>query len=129
MSAKAGSGSSTTANDPVRRHPIASPTSRGGRRTRPSLLEREPALSGKLRFATDELLSGSTIASRPPKKESTFASVEQEREALARRIFAGPSEVSPAGSPKDLFSVRLTTETTASLAALLERAGGPLQTP
>jgi hypothetical protein len=89
------------------------------------LLERDPALSGKLHFATNELLFRINDRLAAPAVDATFASVKQELEALARQLFAAPFEVARVGAPKDLFSVRLTTPAASPLATLLERAGGP----
>jgi hypothetical protein len=89
-----------------------------------SLLEQAPALAGKLRFATNELLF--RINDRlSPNTEATLAAVRPELEALATRVFQGPFELARTGSARDLFSVRLTSASSAPLSALLERAGGP----
>jgi hypothetical protein len=90
-----------------------------------ALLEREPALSGKLRFATNELLFRINDRLAAPSTDATFASVRPELEALARRIFEGPVELTRIGGPKALFSVRVTSSASPPLATLLERAGGP----
>jgi hypothetical protein len=89
-----------------------------------SLLERDPALAGKLRFATGELLF--RINDRlSPSSDATFAAVRRELEAFAKQLFEGPFELTRTGGPKDLFAVRLTSATVAPLATLLARAGGP----
>jgi hypothetical protein len=90
-----------------------------------ALLEREPSLGGKLRFATDELLFRINDRLAGPNSDETFAAVRGELEALAGRIFGGPFELARVGGPKDLLAVRLRSSTGASLATLLERAGGP----
>jgi hypothetical protein len=90
-----------------------------------TLLEREPALSGKLRFATNELLFRINDRLAAPSTDATFASVRPELEALARQIFAGPVELTRVGDSKALFAVRMTASASAPLATLLERAGGP----
>lgn len=89
------------------------------------LLERDPSLAGKLRFATNELLFRINDRLAAPSSDATLADVRPELEALGRRIFAGPFELARIGGPRDLFSVRLTSATSAPLAMLLERAGGP----
>jgi hypothetical protein len=89
------------------------------------LLEHDPVLSGKLRFATNELLFRINDRLAAPSSDATFASVKPELEALAHRIFAGPFELRRTGGPKDLFSVRMISPSSASLATLLDRAGGP----
>jgi hypothetical protein len=90
-----------------------------------ALLEREPALSGKLRFATNELLFRINDRLAAPNSEATFASVRPELEAFARQIFGGPIELTRVGGSKALFAVRVTASESPSLATLLERAGGP----
>jgi hypothetical protein len=90
-----------------------------------SLLERDPALSGKLRFATNELLFRINDRLAAPNTDATFASVRPELEALARQIFGGPIELTRVGGSKSLFAVRVTASASPPLATLLERAGGP----
>jgi hypothetical protein len=90
-----------------------------------ALLEGDPAFSGKLRFATNELAFRINDRLAAPNSDATFATVKPELEALASRIFAGPFELARTGGSKDLFSVRLTSPDSAPLTALLERAGGP----
>jgi hypothetical protein len=89
-----------------------------------SLLEQDPSLGGKLRFATNELLFriNDRLASNT---DATFASIRPELEALGKRVFPGPFELARTGTARDLFSVRMISATGAPLSALLERAGGP----
>jgi hypothetical protein len=90
------------------------------------LLESEPALAGKLRFATGELLFRINDRLLAPNGDAaTFGSVREELEGLARRLFEGPFELTPMGGPRDLFAVRMTSPKVASLSTLLERVGGP----
>lgn len=89
------------------------------------LLENEPALAGKVRFSTGELLFRINDRLLAPNGEATFASLRPELEELGRRIFAGPFELTRAGGPKDLFAVRMTSPKLDPLATLLERVGGP----
>jgi hypothetical protein len=91
------------------------------------LLEREPALGGKVRFATNELLFRVNDRLVAPNDDATFAALKPELEAFAGKIFAGPVELAREGGPKDLFAVRLTAPAapSVSLTTLLERAGGP----
>jgi hypothetical protein len=89
------------------------------------LLQREPGLAGKLRFSTNELLFRINDRLLGPSEPSTLASVEPELEALARRLFAAPFELTRVGGPRDLFAVRLTSHESAPLSTLLARAGGP----
>jgi hypothetical protein len=90
-----------------------------------ALLEGDPTLAGKLRFATGELLFRVNDRLGAPSSDATFVAVRPELEELGRRIFAGPFELTRAGGPKDLFAVRMTSHALAPLATLLERVGGP----
>jgi hypothetical protein len=90
-----------------------------------SLLEREPTLEGKVRFATNELLFRVNDRLLAQNDEATFAALSPELEAFGRKVFGGSCDLARVGGPKDLFAVRLTTATSAPLATLLERAGGP----
>jgi hypothetical protein len=90
-----------------------------------SLLEREPELSGALRFATNELLFRINDRLAAPNTDATFVSVKPELEELANQVFGGGFELARAGGPKDLFAVRITSAVSVPIATLLERAGGP----
>jgi hypothetical protein len=90
-----------------------------------TLLEGEPTLGGRLRFATNELLLRVNDRLAAPNDARTFAALSPELEAFARRLFPGPVDLKRAGGPKDLFAVRITAATSAPLARLLENAGGP----
>jgi hypothetical protein len=89
-----------------------------------SLLERDPALAGKLRFGTGELLFRINDR-RVPNDDATFAAVRPELEALAKRLFEASFDLARVGGPKELFAVRLTSTASPPLATLLARAGGP----
>lgn len=90
-----------------------------------SLLERDPTLTGKLRFATGELLFRINDRLAAPNTPATFAAVKPELETLATRLYGGPVQLTPVGGPKELFGVRITSATQPPLGTLLERAGGP----
>ncbi len=106
---------------------------RGERLDRPSrrtlhaatLLEKDPTLAGKLRFATDELLLRVNDRLAAPNDDATFAAFKPELEAFAKQLFAAPVDFARVGGPKDLFAVRITCATAVPLGTLLERAGGP----
>lgn len=92
-----------------------------------ALLEKDPALGGKLRFRTDELLFRINDRLAAPNSEETFAAVRPELDALCTKLFAGaPFKLTLAAPPRQLFSVRITTGAKQDLATLLERTGGPL---
>ncbi|HEX3696101.1 MAG TPA: hypothetical protein VH374_12010 [Polyangia bacterium] len=90
-----------------------------------ALLERDPALGGKLRFSTGELLFRINDRLAAPNMPATFAALKGELDTLAAGLFAGPFQLAPVGGPKDLFTVRITSATAPALGTLLERAGGP----
>lgn len=90
-----------------------------------ALLERDPALSGKIRFAPNELLFRINDRLAAPNSDATLAAVRPELDTLAGKIFGGTFELARVGGPKDLFAVRLTSRAGVPLATMLERAGGP----
>jgi len=90
-----------------------------------ALLERDPALGGKVRFATNELLFRVNDRLAAPNSDATLAALRPELETLCKTLFAAPFELARVGGAKELFAVRITSGTSAPLAMLLERAGGP----
>ena len=90
-----------------------------------SLLEKDPAFAGKLHFATGELLFRVNDRLVAANDDATFTMVKPELEALARRLYESPFELTRVGGPKDLFGVRIASPNAVPLATLLERAGGP----
>jgi hypothetical protein len=89
-----------------------------------TLLEKDPALAGKLSFATNELLFRINDRLAAPNTDATFAAVKGELEALGKQLFAAPFEMLREGGPKELFTVRFKSPASAPLSTLLERAGG-----
>jgi hypothetical protein len=89
-----------------------------------NLFERDPAFGGKLHFATGELLFRINDRLAASNDDATFAAVKPELEALARRLYESPFELTRVGGPADLFAVRITSPNAVPLATLLERAGG-----
>jgi len=90
-----------------------------------ALLEKDLALTGKIKFATDELLFRVNDRLAAPSSDATFLALRPELEALAKALFAGPVTLTREGGPKELFAVRIKSPAAPPLAALLERAGGP----
>jgi hypothetical protein len=90
-----------------------------------ALLEREPSLGGRVRFATDELLFRVNDRLLAPAGEETLAALRPELEAFGASLFGGDVTLTPVGGPRELFGVRLTGASPAPLSVLLERAGGP----
>jgi hypothetical protein len=91
------------------------------------LLEGESALGGKLRFRGDELLFRINDRLLAPAGEATFTALRPGLDALATRLFGGaPYQLAAVGTPKELFTVRLTTAAPADPRTLLERLGGPV---
>jgi len=90
-----------------------------------ALLEKDLALTGKIKFATDELLFRVNDRLAAPSSDATFLALRPELAALAKALFAGPVTLTREGGPKELFAVRIKSPAAPPLAALLERAGGP----
>jgi hypothetical protein len=91
-----------------------------------ALLEKEPALAGKLRFRTDDWLFRINDRLAAPNTDETFAACKPELEAIARRMFEGGSfEITRASSGRQLFAVRLRAPGAPGLSVLLDRLGGP----
>jgi hypothetical protein len=90
-----------------------------------SLLEKDLALTGKIKFATNELLFRVNDRLVAPNTDATFVALKPELDALAKTLFAGPYELARVGGAKELFAVRIKSPTSPPLATLLERAGGP----
>ena len=97
---------------------------RGGRCTRRRCSSSDPALGGKVRFATNELLFRVNDRLAAPNSDATLAALRPELETLPRRCSPPPSSwrawaarrsCSRCGSPVE----------PRPLATLLERAGGP----
>jgi len=90
------------------------------------LLEKDPSLAGKLSFSPKELLLRVNDRLNGPATEEAFAALRPELEALGRRLFSAPFELTPVGTAKDLLSVKLVSASeSGSLGELLSRLGGP----
>jgi hypothetical protein len=90
------------------------------------LLELEPELAGKVRFATNEFLFRINDRLRAPNTAGFFARVRPELDTFARRLFEGIDiSLAAEAGERELFSVRLRAAGAPSLAALLDRLGGP----
>ena len=90
------------------------------------LLERDPALAGKVSFRTDEWVVRVNDRLAAPNTPETMAALRPEIEAFASQLFTGATvTVTPAGEPRQLVTVRITATPAPALPALLERLGGP----
>jgi hypothetical protein len=91
-----------------------------------SLLERDPALAGKLSFRTDEWLFRVNDRLAAPNTAETAAALRAELEAFTANLFAGAAvTVAPVGEPRQLLTLRIAATPAPTLAGLLERLGGP----
>jgi hypothetical protein len=91
-----------------------------------TLVEADPSLGGRVRFATGELLFRiNDRLAAPAGDPATFAAVEAELGAFARRLYPEGATLARASGPKELFAVRIRSQAAPSIATLLERAGGP----
>jgi hypothetical protein len=90
------------------------------------LLERDPALAGKVSFRTDEWVVRVNDRLAAPSTPETVAALRPEIEAFASQLFTGATvTVTPAGEPRQLVTLRITATPAPALPALLERLGGP----
>src|SRR5580765_1311797 len=76
-----------------------------------ALLEKDLALTGKIKFATDELLFRVNDRLAAPNSDATFVALRPALETLARTLFAGAFDLTRVGGAKELFAVRITTGT------------------
>ena len=98
-----------------------------------ALLEKEtfPSPAGatgdaRVRFSPNELLFRINDRLAGPANDETFAAVRPALEAVARRLFEGPFELTRVGDARSLFSVKLVGGAKGTeLSALLTRLGGP----
>jgi hypothetical protein len=81
----------------------------------------ETSLGGKLRVRTDEVLFRINDRLAAPATEATFAEVRPELDAFCTRLFGAPAKLSLVGGPKQLFSVKISSDAKADLATLLAR--------
>ena len=90
------------------------------------LLERDPALAGKLSFRTDEWVVRVNDRLAAPNNPETVAALHPEIEAFVSQLFTGATvTVTPDGEPRQLVTIRITATPAPALPALLERLGGP----
>jgi hypothetical protein len=87
-----------------------------------ALLEKEPALGGRYRFATDRLELGISDRLRAPSQEQTLAAVRPRIEAALERLYgAVPKSMSLASGPREPFLVTIDTGASPSVEALLDQ--------
>lgn len=93
-----------------------------------SLLETEPALGGKVKFATNELLLRVNDRLAAPSDVSTFNALKGELQAFFHEVFGGEAQLALVSQPRELFAVAVKLPAGVappSLQNLLERLGGP----
>jgi hypothetical protein len=88
------------------------------------LLEQEAALAGKFRFRTGEFLFRINDRLLAPSDAATFEALKPVIEAFCSKLF-GPAayQLQMNSSPRELFSVRITTTAQTSLPGFLQRLG------
>src|SRR6188768_1588524 len=87
------------------------------------LLEQESG--SKLRFKSGELSLRLTDRLRAPNDDATFADTKAEVVELFSRVYGGEVAVERLPASKEPLSLRIKTQTSPSLEALLEKLGGP----
>lgn len=89
------------------------------------VLEKEPALAGKIRLRSDELLFRINDRLLAPSNEETFAALRPELEAFCAQLFGeNKATLTFASTPKQLFSLHIANDGETPLAMLLDRLGG-----
>lgn len=90
-----------------------------------TLLEAAPELSGKLSFATDELLLRLPDRLNAPNDDATFADVSTELSPLLDKLYGAGAYAIERGAPApEPLSLRVKAKSAPSLAALLATVGG-----
>jgi hypothetical protein len=85
-------------------------------------LEDEPALGGRLRFRTDEMVFRVNDRLLAPNTPETFAAVEPDLRAFVSELYPGEEvTLEPRHSPLTLFEVRVRVGSSAPARDLLER--------
>ena len=96
-------------------------------------LEEDPALAGRLKFRTDEVLLRINDRLLAPNAPETFREVEPELRSFLSDVYPGEDvTLEPRHSPLTLFEVRIRTGSSASAADLLAAAqlvASPLSAP
>lgn len=91
-----------------------------------TLLEKDAAFAGKLKFRTDEILFRVNDRLLAPSTDATLAELRPALDAFGRILFAGaPFELSRTGSAREVFGVTFKSAPVSGLSVLLERLGGP----
>jgi hypothetical protein len=84
----------------------------------------ETSFEGKVKLRTDELLFRINDRLAAPSSEATFASLRPELDQFCGKLFGGAGhKLALVGGPKQLFSVKITSDAKADLATLLGRVG------
>lgn len=90
------------------------------------LLEREPALRGKLSFQADRLLVRINDRLSGADKTASVAELSRELESLAAKLWPGARPtITTVGEARALPSVLLTVDAATDLETLIGRLGGP----
>jgi hypothetical protein len=90
-----------------------------------SLLEAAPELSGKLSFATDEILIRLPDRLNAPNDEATFQEVSHEVSALLDKLYgAGSFTIERGAAAPEPLSLRVKAKSAPALSALLSALGG-----
>ena len=89
-----------------------------------ALLEKEPALAGKVTFSTEEWLLRVNDRLAAQNDDATFAALKPELDSFCRRLFEGATvDLKRVGEPRQLFSMSITVKGAPSLEELARRLG------
>jgi hypothetical protein len=87
-----------------------------------SLLETEPALSGRVKFRTDEVAFLINDRLFAPNTPETFAKVKGDLQSFLGDLYGSPVELQYQEHPEKLFEVGIRAPKSVTLGALLDRA-------
>jgi hypothetical protein len=92
-----------------------------------ALLETDPALAGRLNFKTDEIVIRLNDRLLAPNTAETFAEVKADFAALSDQLFGpGKAKIEYEPSALKVFEVRIKSNSTASVQAVVERLTEPV---
>jgi hypothetical protein len=87
-----------------------------------SLLEKEPALGGRYRFATDQVEFGISDRLRAPSNAQTVAAVRPALESAVRALYGKPAtSITLASGPREPFMLAIETGASPSVDSLLDQ--------
>jgi len=85
-----------------------------------ALLEREPALAGRMAFRTNEFLIRINDRLLAPNTAETFASIKGDLDQVTKEVYGQSARLEHKPSSQTLFEVRVATSQSPAISAILE---------